>query len=254
MKFLLYSDLHLEVANYRPPLSLLDSNPPDCVVLAGDIGTGLMAMPWAQKYFTARDIPVLYVAGNHEFWGKDYATHYQDLYESGKKHGVTFLQNESVTIKDVRFIGCTLWTDYKYQQVNQHLGMIQAIKGMNDYHRIENNGRKLSPADLLTSHENSVAYIKSQLTQKDYPNVVITHMGPSKLSIDPKFDGDPYNHCYISQLDDIMYYQAPRYWVHGHVHSTFHYFVESTEVVTNPRGYFGYEHNPTFDDYLLLEI
>ena len=55
----LLSDLHLEFAPFVPQVSSAD-----VVVLAGDIGVGSQGMQWAKEVF---DIPVLYVAGNHEY-------------------------------------------------------------------------------------------------------------------------------------------------------------------------------------------
>jgi len=58
------SDLHLEHAPYPGPPADADA-----IVLAGDISTGTRGVSWAREW--AADRPVLYVAGNHEFYGQE---------------------------------------------------------------------------------------------------------------------------------------------------------------------------------------
>ncbi|MCB1999889.1 MAG: metallophosphoesterase family protein, partial [Rhodoferax sp.] len=60
MKLNILSDLHLGFAAMEPP-----RNDADVIILAGDIGRPALATAWA----AALDKPVLYVPGNHEFYG-----------------------------------------------------------------------------------------------------------------------------------------------------------------------------------------
>ncbi|WP_425334298.1 metallophosphoesterase [Polynucleobacter sphagniphilus] len=62
MKLHVLSDLHLEFADFTPA-----SNTADVVVLAGDIGLRAEGVTWARKSFPQQAI--IYVAGNHEFYG-----------------------------------------------------------------------------------------------------------------------------------------------------------------------------------------
>ena len=43
-------------------------------------------------------------------------------------------------------------------------------------------------------------------------------------------------------------------WVHGHIHETNDYMVNQCRVVSNPRGYCGYQLNETFDVDKELEL
>ena len=60
MKLNVLSDLHLSFEPFRRPI-----NDADVVILAGDIARPREAVAWALGF----DKPVLYVAGNHEFYG-----------------------------------------------------------------------------------------------------------------------------------------------------------------------------------------
>lgn len=61
-KIRVFSDLHLEFQDWVPP-----SSDADTVVLAGDIHIGLLGVEWARRTFPL--CPVVYVPGNHEFYG-----------------------------------------------------------------------------------------------------------------------------------------------------------------------------------------
>ncbi len=57
-------------------------------------------------------MPVLFVAGNHEFY-KSFMTESLDAASKiGNDGGVYFLENSCVTIGDAVFCGATLWTDF----------------------------------------------------------------------------------------------------------------------------------------------
>lgn len=62
MRIRILSDIHIEFEPYRP--SEVEA---DLVILAGDIGVGLDGIRWAQRHFP--DLPVVYIAGNHEYYG-----------------------------------------------------------------------------------------------------------------------------------------------------------------------------------------
>lgn len=78
------------------------------VVLAGDIGEGLMGVDWALNIVNAT---VVYVAGNHEFWGEDYDTLINALQARSQNTHVHFLHNREITLHGIRFAGTTLWTN-----------------------------------------------------------------------------------------------------------------------------------------------
>ena len=63
MRLRILSDLHMEFEPFAAPATVADA-----VILAGDISTGLKGFKWAQATFT--DCPVIYVLGNHEFYGQ----------------------------------------------------------------------------------------------------------------------------------------------------------------------------------------
>jgi len=90
----------------------------DLVVLAGDVDLGLGGIAYADEVSRFVGCPVVYVAGNHEYYGHD-LDHLQDgLREAAwKTNGrVLYLERDSVRLwpggHSLLVHGCTLWTDY----------------------------------------------------------------------------------------------------------------------------------------------
>ena len=112
MRIQILSDLHVEVeGNGIPPLA------PDAelIILAGDLApvhtrrVGDVAKRWAGAD------RILYVPGNHEFYGCDIEVARGELARQCLRHGVTLLDRGAVTVDNVRFIGATLWTDFRLE-------------------------------------------------------------------------------------------------------------------------------------------
>ena len=62
LKIQFFSDIHLEFGNFDIP-----ATDADVIVAAGDIGVGLHGIEWLQQ----RKKPIVYLAGNHEYYGGD---------------------------------------------------------------------------------------------------------------------------------------------------------------------------------------
>jgi hypothetical protein len=104
MKLHILSDLHLEFDDLDLPRT--DA---DVVILAGDIALGTDGVRFAAQRF--RQQPVIYVLGNHENYHRAMNEVWDDIRQYTAPH-VHVLENQSLTIGGVRFLGCTLWTDF----------------------------------------------------------------------------------------------------------------------------------------------
>ena len=254
MKIHLMNDLHLEwsggkFAGYVQPTDA------DLVILAGYIHPGVLGLAWAGETFT---VPTICLAGNHEWYGKRRLyKHYNKMHDKAAEVGVNFLQNETIVIDGVRFLGCTLWTDFDLYG-NQPIAMMNAQSVMNDYRQIlesDTTSKKLTPTTVLYEHKESMRFLTEELNKDfDGPTVVATHHAPSEESCLPEFRGNDYNFCYASNLERFIDSFDIALWVHGHVHASQDYMIGDTRVVCNPRGYYGHEENPNFDPNLLLEV
>lgn len=236
MKIQLASDLHLEHLALRFPGETLirPAHQADVLVLAGDIGRGADAV----ALFAEWPVPVLYVLGNHEAYHGCIDSVLDELKASSLGTSVRFLEREAVDFGGVRFLGCTLWTDYRLEcGLTQSALMENARHRLNDHRLIQTpNGELFSPEHALRDHENSRAWLASELARDyDGTTVVVTHHAPHPLSVHPRYEGEPLNAAFASDLTELV--QKADVWLHGHVHDSFDYQVSGCRVVANPRGY-----------------
>jgi len=256
MKIRILSDLHLEFSGWRPP-----SGDEDVVVLAGDISEGRSGVPWARKYF--RDTPVVYVPGNHEYYGRDMDELRGALRECGRNHDVHILDGDELILHGVRILGATLWTNFELYGNDlttvQHV-MKQCGESMTDYRVIRRWGGSLRPEDTREIHDAQRDWLQRALSgftavTQDFvgPTVVVTHHAPSPQSIVPRFRGSSLSPAFASNLRDLLG-PAVKLWIHGHMHHSLDYVDRGTRVVCNPRGYIPFEPNPDFDPTLIIEV
>lgn len=253
MKLGIVSDLHLSRAPQRVP-----ANDADVYVLAGDIGRPEPAIAWARSL--AR--PVLYVPGNHEFYGGSLPGVLDTLRSLAAGTQVRILDNEAVQLGGIRFLGSTLWSDFLLdgEREGREVAVREALATMHDFRRIHlDEGRQalFSPLDAAALCHRNAAWIAAQLRQPfDGPTVVITHHAPSARSIAPRFLGSPLNASFASHLDHLLEGRAVACWIHGHMHHSVDYVLRGTRVVCNPRGYAteaGNE-NAAFDIDLSIDV
>ncbi len=242
MRFAIYSDLHLEFADWTPPK--LDV---DVVILAGDIAVGCAGLPWARRTF-GDNVRILYVTGNHEpYDGSSLAGIDRRFREVSKDYSIDYLQNNSVIIDGVHIAGTTLWTDFDGQNP---LAMFRVQGALNDYRRIVGpGGTKLLAQHTLDMHAEAMKFLT---TVAGEATVIITHHAPSITSVHSKYVGNIINAGYYSSLDAFVRFASPRLWVHGHIHQAKDYKIGDTRVVCNPRGY---PNEPTgFNPELVVEV
>src|SRR5688500_19207056 len=98
------SDLNHEFGEIVPPI--VDG---DVVVLAGDIAVRVKGVAWAIA--ASRGRPVIYVPGNHEYYGDSIPRLTEKLRAAGAGSGVHVLDREEIIVDGTRFLGATLWTD-----------------------------------------------------------------------------------------------------------------------------------------------
>jgi Icc-related predicted phosphoesterase len=247
MKIQVLSDLHIEFDEF----DFVDTDS-DVVVLAGDIHVKEKGVLWAIE--NIKNKPVLYVLGNHEFYGKAYPRLINSLKEKVKGTNVHILEKDSKSIDGVNFLGCTLWTDFELFGDPRITGY-HCQQKMTDFTKIRVSPRfsKLRSADVASIHFKSLEWLKSELESKENErNIVITHLGPSLKSLPVGRDKDIISASYVSALDEIILKYNPDYWIHGHMHNSSNYNIGNCKVICNPRGYPD-ERNPDFKSDFIID-
>lgn len=259
MRLLILSDLHLEVwGEQLPTINLCLSNP-DVVVLAGDIHTRARAPAWASRAFP--NIPVIYIAGNHEFYGETIESAVDKLlYTCEAYTNVHFLNCSEHFVSGIRFLGATLWTDFDLLgSEKKAVAMSEVGRSMNDYHRIRvttDAYRKLRPSDTARLHVKQREWLARKLDEPfSGRTVVVTHMAPSRRSITQEHAKDLVSSAYSSNLDALV--KKADVWIHGHTHTSFDYHVGKCHVVANPLGYLmrgGHSENKSFNPNFVIRL
>ncbi len=234
MRIRVLSDLHLEFGGRD-----LANVPADVVVLAGDIDRAARGVLWARKRLP--DVPVLYVAGNHEHYDERIGRLHEKLREAAAGSNVTILENETLVVRGVRFFGATLWTDFELF-ADRHAAMAAAgskTTGMNDYRKIRRaDTSRLKPVHTAMLHAQSRLELLKFLGNGDRSrSVVITHHAPSAKSLPESKRSDVLSAAYASHLDELIVQHGPVLWIHGHIHESRDYMIGKTRVLNNPGGY-----------------
>lgn len=265
MKLAIMSDLHNEFDRrgrrndlIAPPAGHPQTGPDlralkgkaDVLLLAGDTDIGREAVRYGAAAAKYLDLPVVMIAGNHEYYDGIYGEVLNDLCAAAdKRTKVHFLENRSAELDfadaRLRVLGGTLWTDYALDG-DDRLAVEQAMRaaadGMTDHWiiRQDGDGRLFTPQEALKLHQHSRGWLEAKLAETfDGITVVMTHHGVSARSQPPRFKGSALGACFTSNLDELVAQSRVPLWVHGHTHYSVDYMIGDTRVVAHQRGYPG---------------
>ena len=244
-----FSDLHQDlVENAWDPDDHAPADGFDVAVVAGDVHMPLVrALGWLGERLPG--VPVVYVPGNHDFWwdrGAERYTIYDQL-ERGRDRaatlGIHLLLDDLVVFGGTRFLGGTLWTDFRLGS----FGLAHAFRsaqgrdGMVDYRRIRTGPRsrnRIEPEEVLAMHLATYAFLDTALARPHTgPTVAVTHHAPHPDSLPSRHANLAW--CDASNLTSLIEGHRPDLWVHGHVHRHADYLVGRTRIVCNARGHAG---------------
>jgi len=176
---------------------------------------------------------VVFVPGNHEYYGFSIPKVDQRLKHLCKKYGVEYLEKDLLEIPEwgVVILGTTLWSDIPHERT------FDVLEAVNDYAAILG----LSPQGVEEMFLENRRWLQGQIEfyQKhnpDYYIVVVTHHAPEMTqTISPRYIGEPENCAFASDCTDLM--KGVDYWIYGHTHYNNTFVIGNTIVTSNQRGY-----------------
>ena len=278
MNIQLLSDLHLES---NPHFVAKPTPGADLLVLAGDIGSyqpgSLLAgsdfglarfspLPPAQGG-TAWPTPVLFVPGNHEYDGLEFDATRLRLRATCERLGLIWLEQQTVLVQGVRFIGSTLWADFDALSADaaragamtvgeQLKAREKAFRAANFYLRKNHALQAGQPMLAEAVREQALlsqAWLRQALAQPFAgATVVVSHFAPSLLSADPRYGLSPGSAGFCNALDDLL--GQAQLWLHGHLHCASDYVKNGCRVVANPLGYARKGEQASFKPDLVIQI
>jgi hypothetical protein len=255
MKLQLLSDLHLETEVFDPE----PAPGAELLVLLGDIDSGWGAL----ERFRGWPVPVLMVAGNHEFDRREVHAAWPALRERCAALGLTLLERESLVLTDargsrIRFVATVRWCDF---ELFGEAGRPAAMRAAAYYMRIMGSTRAGVPFDAAGVREEALAcraWLRNELAARgDWDRTVaLTHFAPSLRSADPRYGAQPGSASFCNADDELLPLAAT--WLHGHLHCRHDYVVPhergATRVVCNARGHARKGEAEGFDALRLLEV
>lgn len=261
MKIIIYSDLHLEKPfnnQFKPP----KNSEADLMILAGDIINFDDFEP-LKRFLEDWYKPVLYVAGNHEYYIKRPMQEGKNNFQkfcSANFPNLIWLEDSRAGIgwgdEGASFFGGTMWTNFAHSP----LAMMTAKQQMNDYRWIyKSTTRRLQPEDTVEFHnefnEKLIAWLEEN---KDEKRVVISHHSPCR-NPKSKFNGSALEPAFNSlEMVKIIEKYQPELWIYGHTHECDDQMIGKTRIISNQCGYIGRLENPECEGFdpngLLTEI
>ena len=239
MRLQLLSDLHLETESYAP----LPAEGAELLVLAGDIDSRWDAL----ARFRDWPVPVVFVAGNHEFDGRDLADAATQLRARCASLGITMVERESLVVVDeagvrVRIVGTIRWSDF---DLFGALGRAKAMRAGAYFMELMQATRDGLAFDVDAMRDEALAcraWLERALRRPraDWDRtVVVTHFAPSLRSADPRYGARSGTASFCNADDDLLPFAD--LWLHGHLHCVHDYRVAhdggATRVVCNSRGH-----------------
>lgn len=257
MKFKLISDIHqdyLLATNqpfWFPEETTEDRN--TVLLIAGDYYCWNRERPATEKAIfkplNERYHTVVYVPGNHEFYGSDINTCVDKIeYRLKQYENIIVLDNAILDINGVNIIGSTLWGGL---EGGDPISMINCKKGIADFHEIYTNTelKLFTPQDMYNLYLSNREFIEKAL-QEHSPErtILLTHHLPMAECIDFKFLRSRINGAFVGDISDLVLKYQPRYSLFGHTHDSVDLQVGNTRVVCSPRGYYPHEQNSRFSN------
>lgn len=259
MRIQLLSDLHLETEEFSPR----PAPGAELLVLAGDVDS-----TWAgYERFARWPVPVLVVAGNHEFDGRELGRALPALRARLDAIGLRLLERERVVLRDahgrrIRFIGTTRWSDFDLFGPERRERCMRAAGWFMRLMGATRGGRPFDAAAVRELGLADRAWLEAELARPaagaDWDaTVVVTHFGPSLASADPRYGAQPGTASFCNADEDLI----PRadLWLHGHLHCRHDYRIaragrHPTRVVCNARGMDDKGESLGHDGLLTLEV
>ncbi len=228
MRIQVISDLHIEATR---DFSFAGRLWGDVVVLPGDLGNEpelyeavLMAIPQ----------PKIVVLGNNEHYHRDLDEAEAVFSEIAHRVPETHLLiRDSVVLNRVRFLGCTLWSDFG-GAVNFDAARTELFPFKKNW--LYQHGFPATPELIAARHAQEAHWLEQMLRcPHEGPTVVVTHFAPTATRCGPAYSEIQQRWMGVD-LEHLIQAHAPALWIHGHRHEHYDACIGSTRLYCNAVG------------------
>lgn len=246
--FQVASDLHLEFVSSARQLTasyfekfLPKKKNANYLILAGDICTlgnsdGQERYQSLMNYCSTQWEKTFIVAGNHEYYGTSKDAGNDTLRRLCNAENIVLLNQSRYEMPEHNLVilGATLWS------------ATSKPVAMNDYNQIYVNEAAdmdtITHYDTLVWHHDDRDWFTKEIAAHRASDATkqlmcITHHLPSYTLVAPRWQGNPINAGFASNLDHLVH--DADYWICGHTHIYTETTIGKCRVLINPRGYPG---------------
>jgi hypothetical protein len=259
MRLQLLSDLHLETETFEPQ----PAPGAELLVLAGDVDARWDGL----SLFANWPVPVLMVAGNHEFDGREINAAWAGLRARCEALNIDLLEQQERVLTDsagrrIRFLGTIRWSDFDLFGAAQRE---RAMRAAAYFTRVQRStvegGQVFDAAAVRQAGLQCRAWLEQALSSPPQEpcdaTVVITHFAPSLRSGDPRYGKQPGTASFCNADDDLI--ARADLWLHGHLHCRHDYSLARagrtpSRVICQARGLSHKGEDRGWDPLRLIEI
>lgn len=250
------SDIHLEFYDKLAFPLILTPNA-RYLALCGDIG-----YPHQQIFTSFIDYcsrhweKVFYIPGNHEYYNNRPHYHW-------KFHAPNTMEKVEETIKavfapyrnvyylnkavyempeeNINIIGATMWTRIPKDMEGSAAGTLNDFAQTACSSTEEPYYERFMPAKMNQIHLEHSEFILNALNKTEEQGrkaIVLTHHLPSKVLVVPRFQNDPNNYLFCTEMTEHLWHSALAGWLCGHSHASMKVlFRPGVWLGLNCRGY-----------------
>lgn len=263
MRLQIASDLHTEqhADDGKGLFEEMREANPDVLIIAGDFATSLgIGLPMSHLCRTYKGIPIVYVPGNHDYWGGTRGQLHSALRNLSRKNdnlhwlGFDSVIGPQARIAGLKFTGTTLWFPddpinrfYEHPILARHPRsptLARAMGQFADFHQIEN-----LQTWVYQENEQARNLLQGEGGQAD---VIVTHHLPNAVFVPERFRASDINRFYVG--DAYHPDCTARLWVFGHSHDSTDRVIGETRFIGNPFGYVKHGLNHAFRPKLVVEV
>lgn len=244
MKIGLISDIHHEF--YHDESLYENKEDIDVLVIAGDMVPGATKAIAALQRFAENHGTLIYVPGNHEYYGTSINEFDDKLREFSQRNGnIHFLNPGFVKLGDVTFIGAALWTNFAGDPASK----LASQYSISDFRYI----KKFTTDDAENMFHEHKKFFESSYRIMEGKKIFISHWLPARQCIAEQWCKPQHmtlNDYFANNLGDWIDGLRDSTWFFGHTHDQVHVNIGETICHANPYGYY---RNATYKK-MVLEI
>lgn len=177
--------------------------------MASDIDAGTSVVEWAINESERLDKHIVYVLGNHEFYGYEYKNIRVEIQSICAGTSVNYLDCGVQVIGNVRIIGTTLCTDYKGLE---HFPL----------------DRVMCTIEYSLADHHKIHFESNSITIKFKP-----HHAPHPVCQHPAFPINELSTAFHSDLSQLIEKHDIDLWVYGHTHANIDQIISDTRNISN---------------------